>query len=120
MSNDKPTSIATIKFYPNKHVEVELSSIRNITPRTLDIASNILLKTYRGNKAKFIAGEHRKAREDAAQKEIDDAKAAKKFDDEEAKRLEIATAKALGTMPKVETKVEVKTPVATGPATVTK
>jgi len=66
MSNDKPTAVATIKFYPNKHMEVTLSSIKNITPRTLDIASNILLKTYRGNKAKFIANEHKKARDKKA------------------------------------------------------
>ena len=45
MSNDKPCAVATVKFYANKHVEVELSTIRNITPRTLDIASHIMLKT---------------------------------------------------------------------------
>jgi len=78
MSNDKPTAIATIKFYPNKHVEVELSSIKNITPRTLSIASNILANTYRGMKAKFVANEHRERRER-------DAKAVKKIERDAAK-----------------------------------
>jgi len=99
MSNDKPTAIATIKFYPNKHVEVELSSLKHITPRTLDIASNILLKTYRGMKAKFIAEEHKRGRDEAkktAEEEIVDAA---KFDKKEAKRLDIATKKALKPMP---------------------
>lgn len=102
MSNDKPSGVATIKFYPNKHVEVELSSIQNITPRTLDIASNILGKTYRSMKHKFIAGEHRKARE------------AKIAADEKAEADEIAFHKAederlTKDMPKgkaVETKTE--------------
>ena len=66
MSNDKPCAIATVKFYANKHVEVELDTIRNITPRTLDIASHIMLKTYRGMKAAYLAEQHKIAREDKA------------------------------------------------------
>ena len=87
MSNDKPTAIATIKFYANKHVEVNLSSIKNITPRTLDIASNILMKTYRGMKGKFIADEHRKAREDKAKAEAEKKAADAEYHKKEDERL---------------------------------
>jgi len=69
MSNDKPCAIATVKFYANKHVEVELSTIRNITPRTLDIASHIMLKTYRGMKHAFLAEEHKRVRKEKAEAE---------------------------------------------------
>ena len=87
MSNDKPTAIATIKFYHNKHVEVSLDTIRGITPRTLDIASNILLKTYRGMKGAFIAAEHKKFREDKAARLKQEAKTDKSFHKKEDKRL---------------------------------
>lgn len=111
MSNDKPTAIATIKFYPNKHVEVHLSSLKHITPRTLDIASNILLKTYRGMKAKYITEVHVANRAEKKAAEEKAAKDAKDFDDKEAKRLAEATEKALAgvdttNMPKGEPEPE--------------
>lgn len=87
MSNDKPTATATIRFYANKHVDVSLTTIKGITPRTLDIASNILLKTYRGMKGKFIADEHRKARKRKAAKEVRDAKTDEDFHEKEDIRL---------------------------------
>lgn len=91
--SDKPQAVAIIKFYANKHVEVELSSIQGITPRTLEIAGNLLHKTYRGNKAVFIAAEHKKAREGRVKAEekavVDDAK----FHKKEEKRLKKATDK---------------------------
>lgn len=87
MSNDKPTAIATIKFYQNKHVEVSLDTIKGITPRTLDIASNILLKEYRGMKGAFIANEHKMAREAKAKLEEKEAKTDKSFHKKEDKRL---------------------------------
>lgn len=107
MSNDKPTAIATIKFYPNKHVEVHLSSLKHITPRTLDIASNIMTKTYRGMKAKFIVEEHKKAREDGKDRVEQEKKDAEKWDKKEARRLAKATAIALD-MPKGKSKDELK------------
>jgi len=89
--SEKPQAIATIKFFANKHVEVELSSIQGITPRTLEIAGNILLKTYRGNKAVFIAAQHKAAREAAEKNVVDTTKAEAKFHKDEDKRLEKAT-----------------------------
>lgn len=104
MSNDKPIAVATIKFYQNKHVEVNLTSIKGITPRTLDIASNIMSKTYRGMKAKFIAGEHKRAREEKAQKIKDDERDEAAFHEAEDKRL--AEAAAMPSGDKVEVVVE--------------
>ena len=93
MSNDKPTAIATIKFYHNKHVEVSLDTIKGITPRTLDIASNILLKEYRGMKGKFVAEEHKKFREAKAKLLEQEVKDDADFHKKEDKRL-LAAAKA--------------------------
>lgn len=87
MSNDKPMAVATIRFYPNKHVDVQLSSIRNITPRTLDIASNLLLKEYRGMKGKFIADEHKRVREEKAAAEKKAAEDTAEFHKAEDERL---------------------------------
>ena len=92
MSNDKPCAVATITFYPNKHVEVELSTIRNITPRTLDIASHIMLKTYQGMKAQFLAEEHRQARKDKADAEAKAIADDKAFHEAEDIRLAEAAA----------------------------
>ncbi len=90
MSNDKPCAVATITFYANKHVEVELSTIRNISPRTLDIASHILLKTYRGMKAQFIADEHKNRRKADAEALEQAAKDEAAFHEAEDERLRIA------------------------------
>ena len=86
MSNELQ-AVATIKFYANKHVEVELSSIKGITPRTLEIAGNLLHKTYRGNKAKFVAAEHKKARERKVKAEEDAVVNEAKFHEKEDERL---------------------------------
>ena len=113
MSNDKPCAIATIKFYPNKHVEVELDSIATITPRTLDIASNILGKTYRGMKHAHNAQEHRKAREvkKEAEDQIakDEAEYHEKYDAEQA---ELAAAAA--SMPKATPAPKEEVPLTSG------
>lgn len=90
MSNDKPCAVAVIKFYANKHVEVELSTIKNITPRTLDIASHIMLKTYRGMKAKFIADEHKQRRKDVAEAEAKTVKDEAAWHEAEDERLRLA------------------------------
>ena len=96
--SDTPQAVATIKFYANKHVEVELDSIRGITPRTLEIAGNLLHKTYRGNKAQFIAAEHKRAREDRVKAEENDAKTNETFHEKEDKRLATATKKVLASL----------------------
>ena len=98
-------AVATITFYANKHVEVELSSIKGITPRTLEIAGNILHKTYRGLKAEFIRDEHIKARDAKVKAEKDTAIDEEKFHIKEDKRLAKATSKIMDslkdlTMPK--------------------
>ena len=97
MSNEVQ-AVATITFYANKHVEVELSSIKGITPRTLEIAGNILHKTYRGLKAEFIRDEHIKAREVKVSADIDAAKADKEFHEKEDERLSEATDKVLASL----------------------
>jgi len=96
--SDTPQAVATIKFYADKRVEVELSSIRGITPRTLEIAGNILHKTYRGKKAEFIRDEHAAARESAVQAEVDTAETDRKFHEKEDKRLAKATKKVLDSL----------------------
>jgi len=96
--SDELQAVATIKFYANKHVEVELSSIQGITPRTLEIAGNLLHKTYRGNKAIFIAAEHKKAREGRVKAEENAVIDAAKFDEKEEKRLTKATKKVLDSL----------------------
>ncbi len=96
MSNDKPSAVATIKFYPNKHVEVELNTIQHITPRTLDIAANILSKTYRGMKAQFIAKSHRDAREASEKAEAKRIKDEKEFHEKEDERLAKAAENPIG------------------------
>ena len=90
MSNDKPTAVAIIKFYPNKHVEVTLNTIRHITPRTLDIASHILLKTYKGMKAQFIADEHKRIREEKKEAETNAIADEAAFHEAEDERLAAA------------------------------
>lgn len=82
MSNNKPTAVATIRFYPNKHIEVELDSIAGITPRTLAIAENLLSREYRSMKGEYIVKMHVKARKDKA----DLAAAEKKADEEYHKK----------------------------------
>ena len=43
MSNDKPTAIAIIRFFPEgKKVTVDLDSITGVSPRRLEIANNLL------------------------------------------------------------------------------
>lgn len=103
--SSKIQAVATITFYANKHVEVELSSIKGITPRTLEIAGNILHKTYRGLKAEFIRDEHVKARNAIKVKAEDAVVNTEKFHVKEDKRLAKATAKIMNslkdlTMPK--------------------
>ena len=71
MSNNKPIAVAVIKFYPNKHIEIELDSIAGVTPRTLAIAENLLSRKYRAMKGKFIVNEHIKARK--AKKDAEEA-----------------------------------------------
>ena len=87
MSNDKPCAVATIKFYPNKHVDVELSDITNITPRTLDIASNLLMRKFRGMRGAYNAAMHKRAREE--RQEVEDKAVTDNiaFHDAEDKRL---------------------------------
>ena len=96
--SDTPQAVATISFYENKHVEVSLSSIKGITPRTLEIAGNLLHKTYRGNKAQFIAAEHARAREDRVKAEEDAARTDEKFHEKEDKRLAKATQKVFDSL----------------------
>lgn len=89
MSNNKPIAVAIIKFYPNKHIEVELDTIEGITPRTLAIAENLLGKKYRSMKGEFLVKAHAKARQDkvdtaAAEKKADEAYHIKR--DEELKK----------------------------------
>ena len=103
MSNDKPCAIATIKFYANKHVEVKLTDIANVTPRSLDIASNILGKTYRGMRHAHNARMHKEARETAANAEQKTKEDEAKYHEEvDAKNLVLAkeAVKAAGNMPK--------------------
>jgi hypothetical protein len=70
MSTDKPT-IATLKFFPNKHIEVEIDGLKNVHPRALAIGANLLEKAYLQKRAQHNAEEHkaaRKAKVDAAEK----------------------------------------------------
>ena len=99
MSNDKPTAIAIIKFYANKHVEVELDTLKGITPRTLSIAGHILQKTYAGMRGKFIADEHRKVREAKAALEVEKAKDVADFHADVDERNQALAEEALKSLP---------------------
>ena len=102
MSNDKPTAIAIIKFYANKHVEVELDTLKGITPRTLSIAGHILQKTYAGMRGKFIADEHRKVREAKAALEVEKAKDVADFHADVDERNQALAEEALKSLPQGE------------------
>ena len=90
MSNDKPIAVAVINFYANKHIEIELDSIAGVTPRTLSIAGNLLSRKYRSMKGKFIADEHKKAREAKKAAEVAAEKKEAEFHKAEDKRLSSA------------------------------
>ena len=113
MSNNKPTAVATIGFFPNKHIEVKLTGITGITPRTLAIAENLLARKYREMRGQAVADSHKKARDDAAAAVVDEEKKEAEYHIQRDKELaESAKAKLDGTRvekPESTPEPEVKT-----------
>ena len=101
MTTNKPTATAIIKFFPNKHIEVELDGLKNVHPRALDIASNLLRKEFVQKRALFNAEEHKKARARKKQQETKESKAEAKHHREEDKRLQEAADAKLAASEKV-------------------
>lgn len=102
MSTDKSCTTAVLRFYPNKHIEVEIDGLANVHPRALDIASNLLRKNYLEKRAKFNANEHRKARAAKAKVIEDEATKEKEFNEKEDKRLAKAAAEKLKKASEIE------------------
>jgi hypothetical protein len=114
MSNDKSVTTATIKFFPNKHIEVGIDGLKNVHPRALDIASNLLRKEYLNRRAKYNADEHKKARKAKADAIANEADAQAKYHkerDEELAKLAEAAGKATAAPKKIVEPVVVESEV---------
>lgn len=95
MPTDKTVTTATIRFYANKHVEVEIDGLKNVHPRALDIGHNMLVRKYLEKRSQFNAQEHRAA--EKAQKEAEAAaiKDDAEFHAKEDERLALAAEEKL-------------------------
>lgn len=102
MSKDKPVATATIKFYPNKHVVVDLDGIATITPRALSIAHNMLNKKFRAMRGKHNADAHQAARKAAAEEKKRSEKEEADFHEKEDARLAEAAKSATERRKEVE------------------
>jgi hypothetical protein len=100
MSNDKSITTATIKFFPNKHIEVGIDGL--------------LRKEYLNRRAKYNADEHKKARKAKADAIANEADAQAKYHkerDEELAKLAEAAGKATAAPKKIVEPVVVESEV---------
>lgn len=93
MPKDKPVATAKIRFYSNKHIDVELDTLHGVNPRMLSIAGNLLNKKYREMRNKHNADEHRKAHREAAEREREAAEDLAAFHIAEDERLRLEAEK---------------------------
>ena len=91
MSKDKPNATATIRFYPGKHITVNLDSISGVTPRAINIAHNLLNRKFRAMRGKHNADAHAEARKQREEEEKARVKSDKEYHEKRDEELASAS-----------------------------